>query len=1128
MNERKQIINQINSSKNSIINGKNNIQFSNYNEYKTNTQNMDTNLIYINNIIHGPRNSTAPNNCNKRQKGCTHLRITAKNKELKNLYLSNNKNNKEKIYLEHVLSKKISSKSLSKTMKKNESKNKSHKNINKIKNIKRINSSNNIKIIDNNAIDYFTHKILEGSKTNNNIKKNIDGKSDMFYEYQLDALIQNNQNGLFNINLRDDMQNFDDKNNKIFKNKINNNNNIKHKSNKSLNNIKSLNINNNINTKCLDQNQILSISKSKVVNQKIIYNPILNSINTYKIKHSSSLNNDELVHKNNKDIKNNNNIIYNEYKFLKNSKNSKKKNIHISENDKSEFENNRNNKNLNKLMKNKNEHGINIAKNKNNNNLYQYLILKGNASYLVKYCMYHRINWVEADNPEPDNPDYASNCFNFKWKELSYGIDYHNLNKNPKMKQIVNHFEYHYVISNKANMFINMMKYCEKRNLSIFKYVPFTIVFKLKDRRKIKNKEKQKRWTQKLEKLKNLIQGIGKNVKNYNEMGKYYYDEEFIKDSANREEFEKVKQLKKMNMKSKEEEKDNKEKKIEEKYKGKFEVYSDIFPRLKIDKISKKIKSNDEKDIKDIKINRIIGSNTLIEIPDTHYKGRNMWVLKAINLNRGMCIKVVNSFEQMEKVINKFKTGVDYSNFTIEKIEEEEKLEQKENNQQEILIEDNNKDNKDIKELIINNQNIEEINENNNKSYENKKEEKEKDENEKEEKIYNCSKILIQKYIENPLLYKGRKCDMRIWVLLTHQLKVYIFKEGHLKTCSVQYDLNSKDAYTHITNYSFQKHNTNFQKFEKGNEVPFYEFQKFIDEKYPEKNYKLNKDLMKQIKEIISISMRCGKNRINKNNRNFQFEIFGYDFMLDSDFNAFLIEINTNPGLEISSPWIQIVVPRMLDDALRLTVDKVFEPIFDFNKNYKGDYTEEQKKLLIDSKIEYDFNAVNPINIINNKKDDSSSICSNTVSKFSGPTSSANNNTNSIFNINLELDEFDKNLIKEEKKDNNIINLINNINIDENKNIKSNDEDKNIKKEENKNIKHSKENKNNKLNKLKYISPFPVPGYSLDENLWDFVCDLNDKDPYDISKEKYNKEKNTFTGIRHLLKKRTNRPKNKK
>ena len=61
-----------------------------------------------------------------------------------------------------------------------------------------------------------------------------------------------------------------------------------------------------------------------------------------------------------------------------------------------------------------------------------------------------------------------------------------------------------------------------------------------------------------------------------------------------------------------------------------------------------------------------------------------MWVIKAVNLNRGMCIKVVNSFQQMEKVISKFKTGVDYSNFTIEKIEEEPK----ENNGEEIFIED--------------------------------------------------------------------------------------------------------------------------------------------------------------------------------------------------------------------------------------------------------------------------------------------------------------------------------------------------------------------------------------------------------------------------------------------------------
>ena len=123
------------------------------------------------------------------------------------------------------------------------------------------------------------------------------------------------------------------------------------------------------------------------------------------------------------------------------------------------------------------------------------------------------------------------------------------------------------------------------------------------------------------------------------------------------------------------------------------------------------------------------------------------------------------------------------------------------------------------------------------------------------EKLYNCNRIIIQKYIENSLLYKGRKFDMRIWVLLTHTMKVYVFKEGHLKTCSIEYNLNSKDAFAHITNYSFQKYNTNFQKYEKGNEVPFFEFQQYLKDNYPDKNYDIQKNLIQQIKEIIKVTM---------------------------------------------------------------------------------------------------------------------------------------------------------------------------------------------------------------------------------------------------------------------------------
>ena len=63
--------------------------------------------------------------------------------------------------------------------------------------------------------------------------------------------------------------------------------------------------------------------------------------------------------------------------------------------------------------------------------------------------------------------------------------------------------------------------------------------------------------------------------------------------------------------------------------------------------------------------------------------------------------------------------------------------------------------------------------------------------------------------------------------------------------------------------------------------------------------------------------------------------------MMDSDFNIFLIEINTNPGLEESSPWIKIIVPRMLDDVLRLTIDQLFETKYDFDLIKKNKTKEE-------------------------------------------------------------------------------------------------------------------------------------------------------------------------------------------
>ena len=156
---------------------------------------------------------------------------------------------------------------------------------------------------------------------------------------------------------------------------------------------------------------------------------------------------------------------------------------------------------------------------------------------------------------------------------------------------------------------------------------------------------------------------------------------------------------------------------------------------------------------------------------------------------------------------------------------------------------------------------------------------------------------------------------------------IFIFKQGHLKATCTQYDPDSKNLFVHLTNYSVQKYNVDFSKIEIGNEIPFKSFQDELDKNNTGKNF--YKDIYPKIVRIVRISGGAAKGKINFLNRKYCFEIFGYDFIIDANYQPYLLEINTNPGLEISSPLIEELLPRMVDDALKLTIDK------EFTKSYK-------------------------------------------------------------------------------------------------------------------------------------------------------------------------------------------------
>ena len=699
-----------------------------------------------------------------------------------------------------------------------------------------------MKNITTSFIDSFSKKNYNYDKNNLNFKKSIETFSKINYLNNNKNIVKNNTNNNNNNYFDSFTQNHNsnlsllkeliEQSNKLYKNKeFNDNNNKTNKKNILLNSSE--------------------INYKKFTPQRLLIK---------KIKIDSS-------HKNLNNNNNNNKII-------------KKIKLNINCN----IENNNEKKNNYtedyKIIKN-----ISPLK----ENKYTFTIIPGNNEKLIKNCMKHRINWEEIPKNQLNNNNIKN--INLFWSPLSYSVDF-NLysNNNLNNNNIVNHFEFHNSISNKINLFTNLMYYCELTSKILFNFFPLTIIFRFGH---LIYMEQLKVFSYFFNDIKDLIE-LDKKRK----YGNFFYL-------------------------------------------GNFEK---------------------------------IGYKTLLFIPKNFYKGKNYWLVKASNFNRGRFIEICNSISSINKAVQKFYEGdkkkfIDLANDEIEKnysfniknlvLPKLNKNSSENNNNYlnssgcKYNIIENNKT--QIKKIIsyphkysnlISTRKLN-LSTNKSKKKHKKKRENSKNEinsfidisgqiennttnNENKQMFKSITKVIIQKYLEQPLLYYGRKFDMRIWVFLNYDGNVFMFKEGHLKASSLNFNLNSKNLFIHLTNYSVQKYNINFSKFEFGNEISFEEFQNSLNNEH-KLNLDIKKNIIPKIKDIIMCSMKSVEKKINKFHRNFCFELFGYDFIFDKDVNPFLLEINTNPGLEESSPLINMLVPRMIDDLFRLTIDKIYKTKFDEN-----------------------------------------------------------------------------------------------------------------------------------------------------------------------------------------------------
>lgn len=80
---------------------------------------------------------------------------------------------------------------------------------------------------------------------------------------------------------------------------------------------------------------------------------------------------------------------------------------------------------------------------------------------------------------------------------------------------------------------------------------------------------------------------------------------------------------------------------------------------------------------------------------------------------------------------------------------------------------------------------------------------------------------VVQKYIEKPFLYQDRKFDLRIWAVVTEDFRIYVYKQGYVRTSSSEYDLKNENNFVHLTNQCLQVKDESYGTFEEGNTLSF-------------------------------------------------------------------------------------------------------------------------------------------------------------------------------------------------------------------------------------------------------------------------------------------------------------------
>lgn len=199
--------------------------------------------------------------------------------------------------------------------------------------------------------------------------------------------------------------------------------------------------------------------------------------------------------------------------------------------------------------------------------------------------------------------------------------------------------------------------------------------------------------------------------------------------------------------------------------------------------------------------------------------------------------------------------------------------------------------------------------------------------------ISNYSESAVAQQYIPPLLIDGYKFDLRIYVLITSidPLILYVYNEGMARFCTELYQppnsKNLKAKYSHLTNFSLNKKNPNFESND-DDDANSGSKRSLTSVLVDIEKMGFNKQkVIEDIDQIIRLTLISGIPHLTaayhtgvtvNDGKSRCFEIMGFDILLDHNARPWLLETNSMPSLSTGSPFDAQLKAGVLEGALKI------------------------------------------------------------------------------------------------------------------------------------------------------------------------------------------------------------------